>query len=1005
MALMKQPIEINFGKGLDTKSDPYQIPLGNFLRLQNMVFNKANRLTKRNGYTQITALPQEANYLTTFEGNLTAVGSSLQAFAAGANDWVDKGNIQPVSLTTSPLIRSNTTQIQADAVTSPNNFVCMVYTDTGSGSTVYKYALADSNTGQNILPPAVIPSVGSETTAPRVFLVGTWFVVMFGTANSIEFCRININNPIAPTTATQITAQYSPDSRLNWDGVVANNQLYVAWNGSDVGGAIRITYLDSTLTQHNTTVTTGQTANIMSVTADTSNNTANIYVTWWDATNNNGYTAAYSHALVQSLAPTQIWSSTVITNIATAANNSLLTVYYEIPNNYTYDTSIPSHYIETVTCTASGTVGTPHVFIRSVGLASKAVLIGDEIYVMGVYQSPTQNTYFLFNHLAQVVSELAYSNGGGYRITGLPALNAVGNTLTAAYQYADQIQAVNKSQGVAAPYGVYAQTGVNLVVFTIGTLPGSAEIGNTMSLTGGFLWTYDGVAPVENDFFLYPDSVEVTTATTGGNLADQDYFYQVIYEWSDNQGNIYRSAPSIPVEVTTSGGGMSANTIYIPTLRMTYKTNVKISIFRWSTAQQNYFEITSITNPTFNNPMVDYITYVDTQADSAILGNALIYTTGGVIEDTAAPSFNALTLFDSRLWGIDAEDPNKLWYSKQVIENTPVEMSDLFTLYVAPTIASQGSTGNTLCLFPMDDKLLIFKRDAVYYINGTGPDNTGANSTYSQPTFIAGTVGCANQSSIVLINSGVMFQSDKGIWLIPRSLGDPVYIGAAVEDFTLNATVLSAINVPMTTQVRFTMSTGITLMYDYFFQQWGVFVNVPATSSTLYQQLHTYIDQYGRVFQESPGIYLDGSVPVLQAFSTGWIAAAGMTGFQRAYWLNLLGTYFSPHTLNVQIAYDYNPNPIQATTVTPPNYAGPWGSLPTWGAGDSWGGTPYTNVEQARVFFDQQKCESFQIIVDEVFDPTYGTQAGEGLTLSGMNLTIGVKKSYPTRSAARSYGS
>ena len=1048
-----------------------------------MVFNKANRLTKRNGYAQITDLPEEANYLTTFDGNLTAVGTSLQAFAAGANNWVNKGSLQPVSLTTLPLIRSNTTQTQADAVVSPNNFVCTVYTDTGSGSTVYKYAVADSNTGQNILPPAIIPTAAMQTTAPRVFLLGSWFVIVFGTATALEFCRINIYNPVAPTTATQITSQFAPDSRLNWDGAIANNQLYIAWNGSDVGGAIRITYLDATLVQHGTTVTTGQTANIMSIAADISGSTANLYVTWWNATNNNGYTAAYNHALIQFLAPTQIWSSTIITNIATSANNNLLTVYYEIPNNYGYDSSVPTHYIETVTCTSTGTVGTPSVFIRSVGLASKASIINNEIYLMGVYFSPTQPTYFLLNAQAQVVSELAYSNGGGYRITGLPALNISGNNLQTAYQYADLVQAVNKSQGLAAPFGVYSQTGCNLVTFTIGTLPESAEIGNTMSLTGGFLWTYDGVAPVENDFFLWPDSVEGTPMNSGGSMDSIQYYYQVIYSWPDNQGNPYRSAPSIPILVDMTTGnpsftqptpltptaaftqgqftmvvssatglmvgqtvtdtttpGSIANftfitkiagttitvnnaflgtsttdslsiatlnsvTLHIPTLRLTYKTNVKIEIYRWSTAQQSYYEITSVAMPLFNNPAVDYITYTDTQADNQILGNALIYTTGGVLEDTAAPGFNALSLFDSRLWGIDAEDPNKLWYSKQVIENTPVEMSDLLTLYISPSIGSQGSTGRTLCIFPMDDKLIIFKENAMYYINGTGPDNTGANSTYSEPIFISGTVGCANQNSIVLINAGLMFQSDKGIWLLPTGPGQPQYIGAPVEDFTLGATVLSAVNVPMTTQVRFTMNTGITLMYDYFFQQWGVFVGVGATSSTIYEQLHTYLDQYGRVFQETPGLYLDGSVPVLQAFSTGWIASAGLIGFQRAYWLNLLGTYFSPHKLNVQVAYDYNPNPQQSTIVQPPNYAGPWGSLPTWGAGQSWGGTPYTNVERARVFFDKQKCTAFQIIIDEVFDSTYGTQAGEGLTLSGMNLTIGVKKSYPTPSAERSYGS
>ena len=1003
MALVKQPVNINFSKGLDTKTDPYQIPLGNFSRLQNSVFDKLMRLTKRNGFGEISALPTPASYLTTFQGNLTAIGSTLQAYAKGSNTWFDKGNIQPVSLSTLSLIRSNTNQTQVDAVTSSNGFVCVVYTDTGSGSTLYKYALLDSATGQNILPPAVIPSSSSITSAPRVFILNNYFLMVFGTATTLRYAKINVVNPVAPTAAVTISSQFTPDTRLNWDGVVANNSLYLAWNGSDVGGAIRATRIDQTLTQHNTVVHTGFVANIMSVTADTSTPTPNIYISWWRESTTDGYTMVLDSSLAQLLAPTQIINNEDVLNITSVADNMLQKVFYEVSNDYTYDSAIPSHYIRTVTCTLSGTVGTPSVLDRSVGLASKAFIVNDEVYMLAVYQSPNQSTYFLLNETGQVVSRLAYSNAGGYHTTGLSGVYVNRSEASISYQFKDLILPTNKTQGSDVSSAVYSQTGLNYVTFDIGVVPQSVEIGDSLNLTGGFLWSYDGYTPTENNFFLWPDSVEVTTSTSGGSLADQQYFYQAIYEWTDNQGKIYQSAPSIPVGQLTAGGGTSTNTIYVPTLRLTYKiaNPVKIIIYRWSTVQQIYYQLTSITSPVLNDTTVDYITYTDTAADADILGNSIIYTEGGVIEDIGAPSFNALTLFDSRLWGIDAEDPNLIWYSKQVIEGTPVEMSDLFTLFVAPTISAQGSTGFNKCLAPMDDKLILFKENALYYINGSGPDNTGINSQYSQPTFISSTVGCSNQSSIVFTPNGLVFQSDKGIWLLDRSLNTS-YIGSPVEDFTQNATVQSAINIPGTNQIRFTLSSGITLMYDYFVGQWGVFVNIPALSSTLYEGLHTYINDAGKVFQETPGRYLDGSNPVLQSFTTGWIAIAGLQGFQRAYYLHLLGSYVSPHKLNIGLSYDYNPNPAQFTVVTPDNFTPNWGISTPWGGDAVWGGS--TDVEQYRVFFEQQKCQAIQISVDEVFDAQFGTIAGEGLSFSGVNLTIGAKKTYPTMPAARSFG-
>lgn len=301
----------------------------------------------------------------------------------------------------------------------------------------------------------------------------------------------------------------------------------------------------------------------------------------------------------------------------------------------------------------------------------------------------------------------------------------------------------------------------------------------------------------------------------------------------------------------------------------------------------------------------------------------------------------------------------------------------------------------------MDDKLIIFKRDALYYITGTGPDNTGAQNDFSEPNYITSTAGCTNQQSIVFTPQGLMFQSDKGIWLLGRDLSTS-YIGAAVERYN-NDTVVSAVNVPGTNQVRFTLDNGITLMYDYFFGQWGTFEGIPGISSTLYQNLHTYVNDLGAVYQETPGLYLDGTNPVVMRFKTGFMSLAGLQGFERAYWFYLLGTYITPHKLSVGVAYDYSQSISQVSVISPDNYTPVYGSEDgPYGSGDPYGGAP--NVEQWRVFFQVQKCQSFQVTVSEVFDSSYGTIAGAGLTLSGLNLVVGTKKGYTPLKASRSVG-
>lgn len=986
--------------GIDTKTDPKQLQIGRFLSLNNTIFQKGGLLQKRNGFGQITQLPNtDSTFLTTFNGNLTAISDEINAYTQGTARWVTKGSITPLEVRTLPIVRSSFSETQSDSVTAGDNLVCTAYTSNGQ----FLYTVTDINTTQSIVAPTLIPpTTGTVTGAAKVFLMTNYFLIVFpvliGGTNHLQLLAIPTGNPTAPLPTLDITAQYSPSGRYAFDGVVANNTLYLAWNGSDLGGAIRMQFITSTFLFSTVKVISGFSADMMSVTADITTPTLNIYVAFVDSVPN-GYVFAVDHILATLFGPSPITTGIPIANITQAAANGLDEIFYEQINAYGYDPAIPTNFIQQINVTQAGVITGVGIVSLSVGLAAKAFIYNGTTYLFTTYHSPNQDTYFLMDNHGNIISKLAYSNGGGYLTKGLPNFTLNGTTITLSYLFKDLIEAVNKSQGLVAPNGVYAQTGINLVKFNFDANFIVAEIGNNLHLSGGILWAYDGQKPVEQNFNVYPDSIELTPSTTGGTMTAQQYFYQVIYEWTDLQGNIHRSAPSIPVTVTTTGATSSV-VVHIPTLRLSYKTKVKINIYRWSTGQQNYYQVTSVATPLINDPTVNDVAYTDTLPDSAIIGNSLIYTTGGVVENIGPPPTSTMTLFKSRLFLVDAEDRNLLWYSKQVIETTPVEMSDLFTIFIAPTISAQGSTGEITALAALDDKLIVFKSNAIYYLTGNGPDNLGANNDFSDPIFITSTVGCIDQNSIVFMPNGLMFQSDKGIWLLGRDMSTN-YIGAQVEKYNSNI-VLSSLNIPATNQVRFTLDNGITLMYDYFYNQWGTFVNIPGVSSTLYQQMHTYLDRFGRVFQETPGLYLDGSNPVLMSFTTGWANIAGLQGFERAYYFLLLGSYITPHKLQIQIAYDYEDSIFQSSIINPDNFNPVYGSDSLYGGSSPFGGP--SSIEQWRVFLQRQKCQSFQITMNEIYDPTFGVAAGAGFTLSGLDLVIGVKKGYTTLRPSNSVG-
>lgn len=1015
MALNKTPININFAKGLDTKTDPWQVQTGNMLMLNNAVFNKGGQLQKRNGFGTLSNVPSGSpTTLATYKDNLVAIGTNLQAKAGIADAWVETGPLQPVSVSTSQAVRTSTGQLTVDLAVSSTGLACTTWVDTAGLS---YYQILEQETGQIIIPATQLPAT---TVVSRVNVFGTNFIITFianvsGTV-TLQYIAVPINNPSLPGTPVNLSTVPNGLTAA-FDVVVANNSLLIAFDGADSGGAVRIVYLDSTLVQHTTKLIVGAVADKISITNSVNSGSNIIWVTYYTVSSTTTTTAGFvitgsaaSAQLTSLFSPVSTITSQAVAQLTTLAIATTIYIYFQVSQTYSYS-SVRTDLIKTVQYTIGGSPSAAGVLFRGAAIASKPVFLdttGSQYFLIA-YGADTQvslePTYFLVDNGSRIIAKIASGNGGGYPVNQiLTNVYLENDTLTLGYLYKSTLTSVNKAQGVTKSTGVYAQTGINIASFNINNSVNTAELGESLHITGGFLWMFDGAKPVEHGFFVYPENMLTVPHTSGGAMIDQDYYYVATYEWTDAQGNLNRSAPSIPILATVSGGsGAGSVTVNIPTLRLTYKTNtnlVRIVLYRWSTAQQNYYQITPINSPIVNNPNVDSIAYVDTLADSSILGNTLLYTTGGVVENIVAPATDILTLFQSRLFLVDAEDPNLLWYSKQVIQETPVEMSDLFTIYVTPTLGAQGSTGPITALAPMDDKLIIFKKNAIYYISGVGPDNTGAQNGFSEPIFVTSTLGCDNPDSVVLTPSGLMFQAKKEIWLLDRQLSTS-YVGAPVEEYTA-AIINSALSIPNTNQIRFTTNDGNILMYDYYFGQWGTFDRINAISSTVYQNLHTILTPYYQVRQEAVGKYVDGSVPVTLSFTTSWFNLAGLQGYERFYYFYMLGKYLSPHTLQIELAYDYSPSPSQTIMITPDNYSPTWGGLNLWGSGSTWGGE--SNVEQWRVFPQLQKCESFQITIKEIYDASFGVTPGAGLTLSGLNAVVGLKKGYTTIRASRSAG-
>jgi hypothetical protein len=385
MALQKQNISINFAKGLDTKSDPKQISPGNFLALQNMNFGTTGLLKKRNGFGDIVSV-SNASTLTTFNDGLLALGTQLSAYSSDNESVVNAGSMQPLTLTTSSLVRSATSQTNVDMALTSSGLCCSVWLD--SDTNCY-YQISDSITGQTVVPKVQLPSTA---TIARVSVLGPYFIITFlatvSATTHLQYISIPILNPSSPSAAVDLSTQVNTLA-AGYDVYVFNNRLYISWVSNTGGNVVKASYLTAQLVQGGVATITGETGNLISVTADAS--TGNVWISIYKSAANTIRVTALNPLLTGTvLAPTTAVSAITINELTSVCVSMTLTLFYEVANTYSYTPNAKSDYISKNTVTQAGSVGTPAIILRGVGLSKQSYVLHSllkELYVSNLWRS------------------------------------------------------------------------------------------------------------------------------------------------------------------------------------------------------------------------------------------------------------------------------------------------------------------------------------------------------------------------------------------------------------------------------------------------------------------------------------------------------------------------------------------------------------------------------------------------------------------------------------------
>lgn len=979
MPLQKQVVSIPLASGVDTKTDSKQQPIGSLTLLENAVYTTVNETNKRPGYNGLAQTVvgsateiSSGRGITTFKDELLINSdSNLYSYSEGADRWVNKGSYVNNELSSFSVIRNTYQQTCQDSCYHSIGIQCFVWEDSSGGS---RYSIVDYETKQQIVANA---SLAANAQKPKCYALGNYVVILYYDTGLGEIVMARIPAATPTTTPTNVTLTSDAVDSV-YDASIVGDRLFICYNNTTSG--FNQFYVNAFLSSSAVRTISTTTVTSCAVFGDDSQN---VWFAYYDGTDVKACARSYDLPSTFVVAVTTIETIASVRNITGAVVGTTATIVYEISNGTTINYRIRSN-----TITTGAAVGTAASVIRSCFLASKAFVYNDVIYFAGGFTSNYQPTYFLLNSSGSVQAKIAPLSAGGLTARAVvPQFNEISDGI---YQWAY----LQKSNANAVDGVIVSPSGVTqgIVDFTSTGLI-TTEIGSNLLICGGYLAEYDGANLVEHGFHLFPEACSLAQSIGAGSIANGAYQYVITYEWYDNFGQLHRSAPSVPTSITTTGGNNTV-TVTIPTLRVTAKTNVIIGVYRTTASGTVFYRISSFTSPTFNTTSSDTTTFTDTFADASITGNDVLYTTGGEVENVSCPATNILTSFKNRAIAVPAENPYQWWYSKQIVPGYPAEFSDLFV----SNIDELG--GPITAVGVLDDKIIFFKESIKFYVYGDGPAPSGASNTFSDADRVTSDGGCVNQRSIVSTPFGLMYQSLKGIYLLDRSMVDQ-YIGAQVESYTQSATVTSAVLMANVNQVRFTMSSGEVLVYDYFVKQWYVFTNLEPVDAVNSNAQYCLVRSSGQVLREASGVYTDAGDFIKQKIQTGWLNFANVQGFQRVYKVLLLGEYKSPHRLRVKIAKDFNPNPVQEVYITASGdgyEVEAWGEDADWGSVDYWGGA--WPEYQFRIFLEQQKCESIQITIEEAQSSDYG----EGFSLSNIALEFGIKKGLNKLASGKSYG-
>lgn len=469
-------------------------------------------------------------------------------------------------------------------------------------------------------------------------------------------------------------------------------------------------------------------------------------------------------------------------------------------------------------------------------------------------------------------------------------------------------------------------------------------IGQYVSIGGGVNFLYDGSQSFETAFVDYPIGSATAVATAG--VLNGAYKYLFVYRFNDALGNIHYSRVSSVYSASPAGVQveLECSTPSVTSRELAgISPRVITEVYRTAAGGTRYYYLADSRNGGSlrpPNPSAGSLYLLDNTPDATLILNPPLFrqpgTAGTALDRYCPPASSIVVQHSDRIFVADPNGQGRLFFSSFYVDTEGPWFNPAMSIYC------HGGSGPITGAASMDGRLVVFKRNAIFVVDGEGPGENGGTGTEFTVQRISSELGCVDGRSIVITPTGIMYRSDRGIEQLSRSLqveaiGDrvsvstdshPYTIGACFDRKTGHANFLVA-----ETETSLVPDNCIVLAFNVYEACWSIkrvtgtaggdnqefrdIASGPASNTALGQPIDgVYYISANEFSKEDATTGKDYATYVKQSMETGWVKISGVQGRQRLYDVVVLLKNRDRHRVKLSLAYNYNETYTQSVTFT-----------------------------------------------------------------------------------------